>query len=157
MKLMSDPDLTQKVMSKLGQVPQSSQGPPAPPAESQEAPEINNLFDAARYAVRQQTTWTQSLKNCLYVLGHLAVNRTFQHQTAKPTAVCDSHKQVVKTDLIERKMGFTLQSQCSYGNTIAFLLLSVRANLAEDPSYRLSSLSKAQTSEACVHLCFAIW
>ena len=51
MKLMSDPDLTQKVMSKLGQVPQPSQAAPGPAAASQEAPEINCLMDAARYAV----------------------------------------------------------------------------------------------------------
>lgn len=49
MKLMTDPDLTSKVMSKLGQIPQTSQAPPSPPPESQEAPEINNLLDAARY------------------------------------------------------------------------------------------------------------
>ncbi|KAL3131959.1 hypothetical protein ABBQ38_007655 [Trebouxia sp. C0009 RCD-2024] len=55
MKLMSDPDLTKKVMSKLGQVPQSSQAPPGPPAGSQEAPEINNLWDAARYGDLEAT------------------------------------------------------------------------------------------------------
>ena len=48
MKLMSDPDLTKKVMAKLGQVPQPSQAAPGPAAASQEAPEINNLLDAAR-------------------------------------------------------------------------------------------------------------
>ena len=50
MKLMSDPDLTSKVMAKLGQIPQTSQAPPSPPPESQETPEINSLLDAARYA-----------------------------------------------------------------------------------------------------------
>lgn len=50
MKLMSDPDLTSKVMAKLGQIPQTSQAPPSPPLESQESPEINTLLDAARYA-----------------------------------------------------------------------------------------------------------
>ena len=101
MKLMSDPDLTQKVMSKLGQVPQSSQGPPAPPTESQEAPEINNLFDAARYAVSQ--TSLDAVLEVLYICsGSLGCEHDLQHQTAKPTAVCDSsvdtHRQVVRTD-----------------------------------------------------------
>ena len=104
MKLMSDPDLTQKVMSKLGQVPQSSQGPPAPPAESQEAPDINNLFDAARYAVSQQTTLDPVLQQLYICSGSLGCEQDLPASNPKPTAVCDSsvdtHKQGVRTYLI---------------------------------------------------------
>ena len=42
MKLMSDPELTQKVMAKLGNAPQQ------PSQTSQEPPEINSLQDAAK-------------------------------------------------------------------------------------------------------------
>lgn len=77
MKLMTDPDLTSKVMSKLGQVPQTSQAPPSPPPESQEAPEINNLLDAARYTAALNTcsilicaiTWVLCLSGMCNIYG----------------------------------------------------------------------------------------
>lgn len=47
MKLMSDPDLTGKVMAKLNGAQQPTQTAPSPTA-SDEEPEINSLHDAAK-------------------------------------------------------------------------------------------------------------
>ena len=51
MKLMADSELTEKVMSKLGNPPSPSDAQrvaPGPSVDPNEEPEINNLRDAAK-------------------------------------------------------------------------------------------------------------
>ena len=87
MKLMSDPDLTNKVMAKLGQVPQPSQAPPSPPPGSEEAPEINNLLDASRYAAALQPF----CHKCAYTMydSHKAMLPTARDDVLKRADVND--------------------------------------------------------------------